>query len=78
MKDILSLAVFAATVSGLMVFVNVLTPGGSIGVLRTSTKPVDCRIARSGMQECDVNVWATASQATANHALQARALPTAK
>ena len=48
MKDILSLAVFAATVSGLMVFVTVLTPGGSIRVLQTSTKLVNCRIERSG------------------------------
>ncbi len=43
MKDVLSLAVFAGKVLCLMVFVTVLKPDG-IGVVRTSTKPVDCRI----------------------------------
>ena len=65
MKDVLTLAVFAAKVLCLMVFVTVLKPDGSIGAIRTSTKPVDCRMERSGMQECGLNVFAAASQADA-------------
>ena len=42
MKDVLTLAVFAAKVLCLMVFVSVLKPDGSIGAVWTSTKPADC------------------------------------
>ena len=62
MKDVLTLAVFAAKVLCLMVFVAVLKPDGSIGAIRTSTKPVDCRMERSGTQECGLNVFAAASR----------------
>jgi len=65
MKDVLSLAVFAGKVLCLMVFVTVLKPDGSIGAIRTSTKPVDCRMERSGMPECGLNVFAAASHADA-------------
>ena len=65
MKDVVTLAVFAAKVLCLMVFVSALKPDGSIGAMRTSTKPVDCRMERSGMQECGLNVFAAASQAHA-------------
>ena len=62
MKDVVTLAVFAAKVLCLMVFVTVLKPDGSIGAIRTSTKPVDCRMERSGTQECGLNVFAAASR----------------
>jgi len=62
MNDVLTLAAFAAKVLCLIVFVSVLKPDGSIGAIRTSTKPVDCRIELSGMQECGPNVFAAASQ----------------
>ena len=65
MKDVLSLAVFVGQILCLMVFVTILKPDSSIGAIRTSTKPVDCRIERSGMQECGLNVFAAASQAGA-------------
>ena len=64
MKDIVSLAVFAAKLLCLMVFVTILKPDGSIGAIQTSTKPADCGIGRSGMQECGLNVFA-ASQVDA-------------
>lgn len=48
MKDIFCVAAFAGKVLCLMVFVTVLKPDGSIGAIRTSTKPVDCRMERSG------------------------------
>jgi len=64
MKDVLSLAVFAAKLLCLMVFVAILKPD-NIGTIQTSAKPVDCRIGRSGMQECGLNVFAAASQAGA-------------
>ncbi|MBR0694710.1 hypothetical protein [Bradyrhizobium lablabi] len=64
MKDVFCLAVLAGKVLGLMVFVTVLKPD-SIGVVQTSTKAVDCRIERSGMQECGSNVFAAISQADA-------------
>lgn len=62
MKDVFCLAVFAGKVLCLMVFVTVLKPD-SIGPVQTSTKPVDCRITRSGMQDCGPNVFTAASQA---------------
>jgi hypothetical protein len=62
MKDVFCLAVFVGQVLCLMVFVNVLKPD-NIGAIQTSTKPVDCRIERLGMQECGLNVFAKASQA---------------
>ena len=65
MKDVLSLAVFVAKLLCLMVFVTVLKPDSSIGAIQTSTKPVDCRIERSGMQECGLNIFAATSQAAA-------------
>ena len=65
MNDIFTLAVFAGKVLCLMVFVSVLKPDGSIGAVWTSTKPADCRMERSGMQECGLNVFAAASQADA-------------
>ena len=64
MKDIFCVAAFAGKVLCLMVFVTVLKPDGSIGAIQTSTKSADCRMERSGMQECGVNVFA-ASQAGA-------------
>jgi hypothetical protein len=39
MNDVLTLAVFAAKVLCLMVFVTILKPDGSIGSIRTSPKP---------------------------------------
>ena len=63
MKDIFCVAAFAGKVLCLMVFVTVLKPDGSIG--RTSTKSVDCRMGRSGMQECGLNVVAAISRADA-------------
>ena len=64
MKDIFCVAAFAGKVLCLMVFVTILNPD-SIGAIRKSTKPVDCRMERSGMQECGLNVFAAASQADA-------------
>jgi len=64
MKDIFCVAAFAGKVLCLMVFVTVLKPDGSIGAAWTSTKAADCRMERSGMQECGVSVLA-ASQAGA-------------
>jgi hypothetical protein len=63
MKDVLSLAVFAGKVLCLMVFVTVLKPDGSIGAVKTSAKPAECRMARSGMQGCGLNIFATTSEA---------------
>jgi hypothetical protein len=65
MKDIFCVAAFAGKVLCLMVFVTVLKPDGSIGAIRASTKSVDCRMGRSGMQECGLNVVAAISQAGA-------------
>jgi hypothetical protein len=65
MKDIFCVAAFAGKVLCLMVFVTILKPDSSIGATQTSTKPVDCRIERSGMQECGLNLFAAASQADA-------------
>jgi len=42
MNDVLTLAVFAAKVLCLMVFVSVLKPDGSIGAVWTPTNPADC------------------------------------
>ena len=63
MTDVLSLAVFAGKVLCLMVFVTVLKPDGSIGAVKISTKPAECRMARSGMQGCGLSVFATNSEA---------------
>ena len=63
MKDVLSLAVFAGKVLCLMVFVTVLKPDGSIGAAKTSAKPAECRMARSGMQGCGLSIFATTSEA---------------
>jgi hypothetical protein len=73
MKDVLSLAVFAGKVLCLTVFVTVLKPD-SFGVVQTSTKPADCRIERSGMQECGLNVFAAASQADARPCFARRSI----
>ena len=64
MKDVLCLAVFAGKILCLIMFVNVLNPD-IIGVVQTPTHPVDCRMGRSGPQECASNVFATASRADA-------------
>lgn len=42
MNDAMTLAMFAAKVLCLIVFVSVLKPDGSIGAVRTSTYPTDC------------------------------------
>ncbi|WGD49350.1 hypothetical protein QA641_27380 [Bradyrhizobium sp. CB1650] len=42
MNDVMTLAMFAAKVLCLIVFVSVLKPDGSIGAARTSTYPADC------------------------------------
>ena len=64
MKDVLCLAVFAGKILCLMLFVSVLKPE-IIGVVQTSANPDECRMERSGLQECVSNVFATASQADA-------------
>ncbi len=56
MNDVFTLAVFAAKVLCLIVFVSVLKPDGSIGAVQTSTNLADCRIERSGLQERGPNV----------------------
>jgi hypothetical protein len=77
MKDVLSLAVFVGQVLCLMVFVTILKPDSSIGAIQTSTKPVDCRIERSGMQECGLNLQRL-GKPTPGHALHVRASLTAE
>ena len=42
MKDVFTLAVFAAKVLCLIVFISILKPDGSIGAVWTSTNPADC------------------------------------
>ncbi|MCA1401132.1 hypothetical protein [Bradyrhizobium sp. BRP56] len=42
MNDVFSLAVFAAKVLCLFVFVSVLKPDGCIGAVRTTTDPTGC------------------------------------
>ena len=56
MNDVLTLAVFAAKVLCLIVFVSVLKPDGNIGAVWTSPKPVDCKKDRSAMLECGLSV----------------------
>ena len=68
MKDIFCVTAFAGKVLCLMVFVTVLKSDGSIGAIRTSTKPVDCRMKRSRTQECGLNVFA-ASQVDARRCI---------
>ena len=63
MNDVLSLAVFAGKVLCLIVFATVLKPDGSIGAVKTSAKPTECRMAGSGMQGCGLNILATTSEA---------------
>ena len=66
MNDVLTLAVFAAKVLCLMVFVTVLKPDGSIGAIRTSTKPVDCRtepLGNAGMRPERLSGFASRRQA---------------
>ena len=65
MKDVLCVRVFAGKMLCLIVFVTVLKPDGSICAIRTSTKPVDCRMERSRTQECGLNVFAAASRTDA-------------
>jgi hypothetical protein len=74
MNDVLSLAMFAGKVLCLMVFVTVLKPDSRIGAVQTSTKPVDCRMERSGMQECALSVFAAASQADARPCIARRSV----
>jgi hypothetical protein len=68
MKDIFCVAAFAGKVLCLMVFVTVLKPDGSIGTVWTSEKPVDCRMERSKMQECELNLQRI-GKPTTGHAL---------
>ena len=42
MKEVFTLAVFAAKVLCLFVFVSVLKPDGCIGAVRTTTDPTGC------------------------------------
>ncbi|WFU39577.1 hypothetical protein QA640_35290 [Bradyrhizobium sp. CB82] len=42
MKDVFTLAVFAAKVLCLFVFVSVLKPDGCIGAVRTTADPTGC------------------------------------
>lgn len=65
MNDVLTLAVFAAKVLCLMVFVSVLRPDGSIGTIQASVKPVDCWTNGAGGQKRNLNVLAAASTADA-------------
>ena len=78
MKDVVTLAVFAAKVLCLMVFVAVLKPDGSIGAIRTSTKPVDCRMEHSGTQECGLTSFQRLRAPTLGHALHFRVSLTAE
>jgi len=73
MKDVLYLAVFAGKILCLMVFVTVLKPD-VIGVVQTSALPIDCRMERSGLQQCVSNVFATASLADAKSCIAHRHL----
>ena len=52
MSDVLTLAVFAAKVLCLIVFVSVLKPDSSIGAAWTPTNPADCSKAsgKAGMR----------------------------
>ena len=68
MKDIFCVAAFTGKVLCLMVFVTVLKPDGSIGTVWTSEKLVDCRMERSGMQECELNLQRF-GEPTPGHAL---------
>ena len=63
MKDVLSLAVFAGKVLCLILFVTVLKPDGSIGAVKTSAKPAECTMTRSGMQGCGRSIFAMTSDA---------------
>jgi len=76
MNDVLTLAVFAAKVLCLMVFVSVLRPDGRIGTIQASVKPVDCRTSHTGVQKCSLNV--ATSLAHAAHVLQVRVSLTAE
>ena len=76
MNDVLTLAVFAAKVLCLMVFVTVLKPDGSIGTIQTSPKPVDCRNEPLGNAGMRLNV--ATSQAGADHASHVRVSLTAE
>ena len=62
MNDVFTLAVFAAKVLCLIVFVSVLKPDGSIGAVWTPTNPTDCTKA-SEMQACGQTFFPAASQA---------------
>ncbi|WP_342733165.1 hypothetical protein [Bradyrhizobium sp. B117] len=73
MKDALCLAVFAGKILCLMMFVAFLKPD-FVGVVETSTTPVDCRMNRSGLQECVSNGLATASLADAKSCIAHRLL----
>ncbi|SPP93309.1 protein of unknown function [Bradyrhizobium vignae] len=71
MKDALCLAVFAGKILCLAMFVTVLKPD-AIGVIQTSARPVDCRMERSGLQQCVSNVFARASLADATSCIAHR------
>ena len=63
MNDVLTLAVFAAKVLCLIVFVSVLKPDGSIGAVWTPTNPADCTEGVREMQACWLAFFPAASQA---------------
>ena len=67
MKDVLTVAVFAAKMLCLIVFVTVLKPDGDIGAIWTSTKPIDCKIERSAMLECGLSVLRKPTRNPASH-----------
>ena len=61
MNDVLTLAVFAAKVLCLIVFVFILKPDGSIGAVWTSTNATDCTEA-SGKQSRGLAFFPAVSQ----------------
>ena len=61
MNDVITVAVFAAKVLCLIVFVSVLKPDGTIGAIQRSAKPADCRTNRAEAQKCSLSVLAAAS-----------------
>jgi len=62
MKAVLSLAVFSATVFGLVTFVTIVTPGAN-GVVQTAANALESRIERPGMPVCRLNLLAAAQDA---------------
>ncbi|UWU94214.1 hypothetical protein [Bradyrhizobium sp. CB1015] len=73
MKDVLCLAVLAGKILCLLMFVNILKPD-VIGVAQTSSDPADCRMERSGLQQCVSNAFATASLTDAKSCIGHRSI----